>query len=452
LVKERVGKRRARRGVGFSEAYELKDAIVVGAGLAGLNCALALERAGLDVSLLEASHAVGGRVRTDVVEGFRLDRGFQVLLTSYPEARSALDYDALDLRPFKPGALIWQGGRFHRFADPFREPIAAMRTAFDPIVSIGDKLRVAKLRGRVMRGNLSQIFAQDEQTTRGFLEGFGFSPAMLDRFFEPFFGGVFLEKELGTSSRYFEFLFRMFSSGMVAVPALGMEAIPGQLAARLRPGTLLTGQRVSGINSCDGGIGVRMAEGQTGTARAVVVATEEPEARRLLEGAYGEAIPMQPRVWNQTTAFYFVADRAPIAEPILMLNGEGQTAGPVNNAVVMSCVANTYAPVGEHLVSVSVVGQAPRTDVETSRLASEVRTHLGRWFGTEVERWRLLKTYPIGHALPLQREAKWEEGNPRLGIRNVYLAGDFTETASIQGALVSGRRAAEALLADRSAG
>jgi phytoene dehydrogenase-like protein len=166
------------------------DVAIVGAGLAGLNCAAILERAGLDAIVLEASDAPGGRVRTDVFEGFRLDRGFQVLLTAYPEAERVLDYEALQLKPMTAGALVWHGGKLHRFADPFRQPLQALGSLFDGVVSLGDKLRVASLREHVRQGEIAELFAAPEMSTLAFLRGRGFSEAMIDRFFRPFFGGV----------------------------------------------------------------------------------------------------------------------------------------------------------------------------------------------------------------------------------------------------------------------
>ena len=148
----------------------MTEVVIIGAGLAGLSCALSLQDASVPVTLLEASDAPGGRVRTDMVEGFRLDRGFQVMLTAYPEARRLLDYTGLQLKKFEPGALVWQGGKFHRFADPFRDPSAAVRFLFDPIVSWKDKLQVAKLRARVQQGTLEEMFTRPEKTTRDYLQ------------------------------------------------------------------------------------------------------------------------------------------------------------------------------------------------------------------------------------------------------------------------------------------
>jgi phytoene dehydrogenase-like protein len=426
----------------------MKDVVIIGAGLAGLRCANILQQAGLDVALLEAADAPGGRVRTDAVDGFLLDRGFQVLLTEYPEAKSALDYPALQLRSLKPGALVWHGGRFHRFADPFRDPIAAVALALDPIVTLTDKLGVARLRARVMKGAIPEIFGREETTTRAYLLRFGFSSKILNRFFAPFFGGVFLETELATSSRYFEFLFRMFSSGAVAVPAAGMGAIPRQLASRLKSGTLQLKSVVSQIVRNESGFVVRLEGAQLHIeARAVVVATDEPAARQLLQPLYPMGAESAPRRWNSTTAFYFAADRAPVESPVLLLNGEGSSAGPVNNAVVMSEVSDSYAPAGASLISASAVGRAPTHPAELNALEAEVREHLSRWLGKQVAGWRSLGAYPIPRALPFQATAAWEESIAAAAMPGIFLCGDHSATASIQGALSSGRRAAEALLA-----
>jgi phytoene dehydrogenase-like protein len=420
----------------------MTDAVIVGAGLAGLSCAISLQAAGLTVSLLEASDGPGGRVRTDVVEGFRLDRGFQVMLTAYPEAKRLLDYNALQWKKFEPGVLVWHGGKFHRFADPFRNPIGAARFLFDPIVPVSDKLRVAKLRARVQRGAFEEIFARPERTTRDYLNSIPFSPAIIDRFFAPFFAGVFLEPELVTSSRFFEFLFRMFSVGDTVIPAKGMEQIPLQLASRLRPGTLQTGARVSKVTRGPQSFAVEI-EGQPNLeARAVVLAVAGNQGNALLGGVGGWSVP-EVRAWNQTTAFCYAAGQVPVNEPIILLNGEGRAAGPVNNVAIMSAVSSAYAPPGAHLVVASVVGGAPAEH--------EVRAHLRKWFGPIVDSWRLLRSYPIPHALPQQRHAEWEQSPVRLGgTGGVYMCGDYRETASIQGALASGRRAAEAVVQDLS--
>jgi phytoene dehydrogenase-like protein len=426
----------------------MTDALIIGAGLAGLSCALSLEAAGLSVALLEAEDVPGGRVRTDMVEGFRLDRGFQILLTAYPEAKRLLDYRGLQLKAFVPGALVWHGGRFHRFADPFRSPMGAARFFFDPIVPLADKVHVAKLRTRVRRGTLEEIFARTERTTRDYLEAVPFTTAIIERFFEPFFAGVFLERELVTSSRFFEFLFRMFSAGDTAVPAAGMQQIPLQLAAKLRARTLVTGTRVSKVTRGAQSFQIEIGDKEKREARAVVLAVAGNEGNRLLGGVGGWSMP-EVRAWNRTTAFYYAAPQAPVNEPIILLNGEGRSAGPVNHVAVMSAVSPQYAPRGQHLVVANVVGEAPAEDAALMRLDQAVRLHMRKWFGPAIDSWRVLGAYTLARALPQQRHAEWEQAPVRLGgSGGVYMCGDYRETASIQGALASGRRAAEAVIKD----
>jgi phytoene dehydrogenase-like protein len=426
----------------------MTEVAIIGAGLAGLSCALSLEAEGLSVTLLEASDAPGGRVRTDLVDGFRLDRGFQVMLTAYPEAKRLLDYRALQLKPFEAGALVWHGGKFHRFADPFRNPMGAARFLLDPIVPLADKLHVAKLRARVRRGSLEEIFARTERTTRDYLQAVPFSANIIERFFEPFFAGVFLERELVTSSRFFEFLFRLFSLGDAVVPAAGMQQIPLQLAGKLGAATLLTGARVSKITRKTGGFQIGIADRDQQEARAVVLAVPGNDGNQLLGGVGGWSVP-EVRAWNKTTALYYAAQQVAVTEPIILLNGEGRAAGPVNHVAVMSAVSPQYAPPGAHLVVANVVGEAPAEDAAIMRLDRAVRLHIGKWFGPTVDSWKMLGAYTLPRALPQQRHAEWEQAPVRVGgTGGVYMCGDYRETASIQGALASGRRAAEAVIKD----
>jgi phytoene dehydrogenase-like protein len=443
------------------------DAVIVGAGLAGLSCAVRMEAAGATVRLVEAEDAPGGRIRTDLVEGFRLDRGFQVLLTGYPAAQDFFDLKALRLKHFSNGALVWHQGSYHHFADPFRGSLgAALRLGFDGIVPLKDKLLIAKLRGRVKKGTVADLFTRDESTTRDYLRAFGFSTRMIERFFEPFFGGIFLERELVTSSRLFEFLFRMFAFSDAAVPENGMEMLPRQLAVQLKADTLQLNTRANGLRRERDSFAISLENGSTLNARTVVLAVPEIQARQIIANDLKTAKPQgskesnsgsrsrqkrqaqrqeQDVQWNRTTTFYYSSHRTPIADPILILNGEGSKAGPVNNAVVMSQVNPNYAPPGAHLIAASVVGQAPEAQSTMEKLESEVRQHLTLWFGLDVARWEVIAGYPIAHALPLCRTALWEQTAVRM-TEGVYVCGDYREQPSIQGALSSGRRAAEAAL------
>jgi len=421
----------------------MHDVVIIGAGLAGLCCARELTRHGRNCLIVEASDRVGGRVRTNVVDGFRIDRGFQVLLTSYPEARAVLDLDALHLHEFLPGALVRYGGTFHELTDPWRRPFAALKSIASPIGSFADKLRVADFRGKVLRGPLGECFEAPETSTLADLQESGFSPAMIERFFRPFLGGIFLDPQLETSNRMLRFVFRMFSLGPATLPAQGMEAIPRQLADRLPPGTIRLQSPVSAIRAD----GVTLDSGEEIAARAVVIATEGPAAARLLQGLPTPPSPIREEVATSgqgVTCLSFAAARAPVQQPILVLNGEG--TGPINNLCVPTAVAPSYGPGDRSLVSVTVLGAGH----EPARLEQEVREQLVAWYGSAPREWRLLQIDNIPYALPRQappalaraeRSIRWQSG--------VYVCGDHRDTASIQGAMVSGRRAAEALLEDR---
>jgi len=406
--------------------------VVVGAGMAGLCCALELQAKGIPCLVLEASDGPGGRVRTDKVDGFLLDRGFQVLLTAYPEARRVLDYEALKLGAFSPGALVRLGGKLRRVSDPFRQPWAAPATLLAPLGSLKDKLLIARLRSHVRRGTLEDLFTRPETTTLEALHSFGFSERMISTFFRPFFGGIFLETELVTSSRMLEFVFRMFSEGHAALPAAGMGAIPEQLAARLAPGTLRLQARVQSISEGQ----VVLASGERVAASAVVLATEAPETARLMPG-------LNPPGFRATACLYFAADRDPVGKPLLVLNGDGD--GPVDNLSVPSAVAPSYAPAGKALISATVVGGADAPDAELER---EVRRHMTGWFGLEVADWKHLRTYRIPLALPARRTLE-PAALPVRRKPGTYFCGDHRDTPSLQGAMTSGRRAAAALLEDR---
>jgi phytoene dehydrogenase-like protein len=286
------------------------EVVVVGAGLAGLACALHLTRAGLEVALLEAEPVVGGRVRTDEVDGMLLDRGFQVHNTAYPEAERMLDHRALDLRAFDAGALLRWGDRLHRVGDPRRVPTWAPSTLLSPIGSLADKLRVAKTAAAAALASPDALLARPETTTEQALRDRGLSDTTIERFYRPFLSGVFLEDGLQTSSRFFDLVWRSFALGTQCVPAAGMGAMPRQLAARLPAGVLRLGTPVDAVQP-----GRVTAGGSSTTTRAVVVATSPPAAGRLLPGL---AVP----VMNGVTTHYHLAPEPPVREAAVVLDAE----------------------------------------------------------------------------------------------------------------------------------
>jgi phytoene dehydrogenase-like protein len=384
------------------------DAIVVGAGVSGLACARRLREAGLATLVLEASDGVGGRVRTDEVDGFRLDRGFQVLPTSYSEARASLDYERLRLRPFERGAVVRSDGRYRGVADPRRSPLVALRALGSRLVSPRDALPMVRL----LRGG------GEETTTREALETAGISPALAGGFLAPFLRGIFLERDLSTSRRFLDFVLAAFSAGPAAVPERGM----GEIAEQLAEGTeVRLGASVAAV--APGSVG--LAGGEELAARAVVVATA---------GLVDDA----PAGWNGVTCLYFDAPEPPLPGAWLVLDGDGE--GPVNNLSVLTEVSPAYGPPGRALVSVSVLG-TDEPDEEA------VRRQIAGWFGATVRDWRLLRTYAIEHALPAWPVGTSFERPPRAE-EGLYVCGDHRAHPSLNGALASGRRAAEAVLAD----
>lgn len=424
------------------------DVLIVGGGLAGLCCAERLRKAGLSFQLFEAADAVGGRIRTDLVDGFRLDRGFQVFLESYPEARETLDYDALRLKTFLPGALVRYGGRFHTLADPWRCPLRAIRSVFSPIGTFSDKLRIASFRSSTLRGSLQDQFAAPETTALEALQQHGFSTSIIERFFRPFLGGIFLDPELRTSSRMLRFVFRMFSTGLATLPSDGMEAIPRQLAAKLPTERIRLRSRVSKVEPR----AVTLATGERIEGRHVVLAVEGNAVRGLLAGggnatadlATPAELSSMAEVGQSVTCIYFAAPSAPVADPVLILNGDGE--GPINNVCFPTSVAPSYGPGGKALASVTVLGMPS----DSQRLLADVRRQLGQWFGSESSDWSLLRVYTIPFALP--RQFPPALANPRREVRlasGIVVCGDHRDNASINGAMMSGRRAAEALLESR---
>lgn len=403
--------------------------LVVGAGIAGLSCAVHLMRAGHSVLVLDAADGVGGRVRTDVVGGYRLDRGFQVLLDAYPECRDLLDYDALELKPFYAGALVRFDGAFHTIADPWRHPIEAAKGFLSPVSTLADKARLATMGLKIINSSLDDIWSRPERATIDLLREAHLSDAAIDRFFRPFFGGVFFDRELRTSSRMFEFCFKMFAKGRATVPASGMQAIPEQLAAHLPEGSIRLNTRVAGVDAA----GLTLESGERLSGRPII-ATEPDAARSLL----GEKV-VPAREWNSTVTVYYAGAQSPVERPILVLDGDG--TGPVNHLAVMSSAAPSYAPDGKALIAANIVGRRMEDDGDLDAIC---RGQLEAWFGLSVHDWELLRIDRIDRALPRQLPGTLEpHAREFVTDDGIIVCGDHLADTSLNGAMASGRRAAE---------
>ena len=401
------------------------DVVVVGAGLAGLAAASRLRAKGYEPLVLERGDGPGGRVRTDVVDGFRLDRGFQLLLTAYPQAERMLDYEALDLHTFDAGALVRVGDTFHRVSDPFRCPGDIYATLRAPIGSFRDKRAVLKLRRRVLKLDLDELFTQKETTALERLRESGFSSKMIDTFLRPLFAGIALDPDLEFSSRLLEFLFRMMSEGDTAVPRLGMGEIASQLAGRLPANTVSYNVEVTDIGKKH-----VIVDGTRIETRAVVVATDATDAASLTGGEVDD-----PGTHGLTT-WWFVAAETPVNRPVVVLNGNGR--GALNNLAVLSQVSPDYSPDERALVAAST----PAIGVAEAA----VRETLTEWYGGVVEEWETLRVDEIVRAQPKQAVGEDPDQSVRLSS-GLFVAGDHRQHPSMNGALVSGCRAADAVVA-----
>jgi len=407
------------------------DVVVVGAGLAGLSCARHLMKNNVSFAVLEADQRIGGRLKTDALDGFLLNHGFQVLQTAYPEARRQLDYHRLELKPFAPGAIVRVAGKFKRVSDPRRRPRDLWSSLTAPVGTFTDRLRIIRMASSARRGSVSNLFQSRDMTTLEFLKSQGISEKMIRRFFKPFFGGVCLDPEIQASSRVFRYVLRVFAEGDVALPGQGMGAIADQIAEDLPENAIRTGTRVESVHTG----GAVLATGQSIKSRALVLATEGPETARLL----GRPASM---ISQGELCLYFAAKEAPINDPYLILNGEG--TGMINSLTVPSVVATSYAPAGEELISVVLLGQ-PALDDRTAE--SAVRKELTEWFGPVVEKWRHLKTYRIQHALPAQPPPMPDPTVPAKPVKpGIHVCGEYQSVPGIQWAMLSGRFAAEAVI------
>lgn len=397
----------------------MSDVIVIGAGLAGLAAARALAAAGRSVTVFEASDAVGGRVRTDRVDGLLLDRGFQLFNPAYPEAQRVLEYASLELQPFVPGVIVSAGDRYFRLGDPRVKPGWIDDAIFAPVGGLKSKLRFARYALACGRGTPPDD--EIDMPAEVGLRSAGIDDKFMERVLRPFLAGVFLEDRLSTSKRYMDQVFRSFVNGVPCVPANGMQAIPEQLATGLE---ITFNTAVESVRP-----GKIVVDGATVKADAIIIATDPQAASALAPGV------VAPRGNAVTTTYYLTDDVLTDGDGVLVI--DGQHRGPVTNTVVMSNAAPSYSPVGTSLVSASALG--------TGVSETAVRTHLSALYRTPTQRWQHVATYEIPYALPFHAVGQPLRQPVALG-GGLFVAGDHRDTPSIQGALVSGRRAAEAVL------
>ncbi|SIN13352.1 FAD-dependent oxidoreductase [Micromonospora cremea] len=407
------------------------DVVIVGGGLAGLAAARRLHRAGVPWRLLEAGSRLGGRIATDAVDGYLIDRGFQVLNTAYPRLGTLLDTDRLDLGYFTSGVLVRKGDELLRLVNPLREPTGGPRTALAGVGSLLDRLRFAALATGCATLPASRLLSAPETSAEMALRRAGLSDAFIEELLRPFLSGVLIDRELATSSHVLAMVLRSFARGRIGLPAEGMAALPRAVADPL-PADLIA------LDTPVAEVGPRRVRTQAGDirCRAVVVAVDPPAAAALLPAL------ATVRMHSYTT-YYHSAPEPPLTEPILLVDGDRRET--VANTVVLSNAAPTYAPAGRHLVATSVVG--PMAPPEPA-----VRAELTRLYGRSTADWTHLTTVAVPDALPAAPPPQGRLRKPVALGEGLFVAGDHRDSPSIQGALTSGWRAAGAVLAELRAG
>lgn len=396
---------------------------IIGAGVSGLIAARVLEENGFSPVIIEATDRVGGRVKTDLVNGYQLDHGFQVLLTGYPAAKKYLDLDALELQKFLPGASIFKSGKQRVIGDPLRDFSLLFPTLFSGIGSFSDKLKIFKLNNKLKKKSLSDIFSDEEQTTLSYLKDFGFSDRIIADFFSPFFSGIFLEAQLETSSRMFEFVYKMFGEGYASIPKAGIEAIPKQLAQGLKQTSFKFNTKVAAIKDGE----ITLEDNTSLESHFTIIATD---ASKLVPN-----LRNQPIEWKSCDALYFEVDKRVIAKKLIGLIPE---KGSLINNIFYHTSLKTEATAKHELLSVTVVEDHSLSEnALVERVTSELKTYCG------IESPRFIKHYAIPLALPKLNDLRYEMQPSETRLTStVFLSGDTQLNGSLNAAMISGERAA----------
>ena len=400
---------------------------IIGAGISGLIVALELEKNGYHSTIIEASDSVGGRVKTDVYEGYQLDHGFQVLLTSYPAAQKYLNYEELELQKFLPGAVIYENNTSSILGDGFRCFDLLFSTLTTSKVTFEDKLKILKLNRILKNKTLEDIFSEEETTTLQYLKNFGFSQKAIRNFFAPFFSGIFLETTLSTSSRMFEFVYKMFGTGYAALPKAGIAAIPNQLKNKLKSTTFLFNTKVASVEK---GL-IKLSNGDVLGSNMTIIATDSSSLLSNRKSTKQE--------WKSCQTLYFETKKRTITKPLIGLLANEFSL--INNIFYTTSIANNNSSEKE-LLSVTVVRDH---NLHETLLIKEVIRELKEFCGIDV--LRFVKMYDIPKALPKLESLKYAPTKETIEVNDsIILAGDQLCNGSLNAAMLSGELAAKVAL------
>ncbi|WP_405564954.1 FAD-dependent oxidoreductase [Polaribacter sp. Asnod6-C07] len=401
-------------------AYKIN---IIGAGISGLIAAQILENNGYHPTILEASDSVGGRVKSEIIKGHHLDLGFQVLLTSYPAAKKYLNYDALDLQKFLPGAAIFKEGKSQIIGDPLRSFSLLIPTLFSSIGNFSDKTKILKLNTILKKKTIPEIFNTDETSTLKYLLNFGFSKEIINDFFKPFFSGIFLESDLATSSRMFEFVYKMFGDGFAAVPKTGIQAIPNQLKVKLKNTIFKFNTLVKEVKDKE----IILDNDDKIESHITIIATDASSLVSNLKN--------QETTWKSCDTLYFETNERVIKKPLIGLITD-------KNALINNIFYHTSFPSSnkndKDLLSVTVVKNHSLNDLD---LILKVTEDLKILCGIDVKKF--IKHYKIKKALPVLSNLQYEISSTETKLKSTFfLAGDQLLNGSLNAAMISGERAA----------
>ena len=401
---------------------------IVGAGVSGLVAAQVLENKGYHPIILEASDRAGGRVKTDIKKGFQLDHGFQVLLSSYPAAQKYLDFKALKLQKLKPGAVIFKKGKQQIIGDPLRDISVLFSTLFSGVGTFSDKFKIFQLNMKLKKKSIETIFSSNEISTKAYLQKFGFSSQIIAQFFTPFFTGIFLENELTTSSRMFEFVFKMFGEGLAVLPKGGMEEISKQLVSNLKNTTFQYNTQVTSVS--DKEIILHTEDKLVSTATIIAA-----DASKLVKNA-----PSKNLTWKSCQTLYFTANKRVIEKPMIGLVSKEDSL--INNIFYHTSVA-THSNNTEELLSVTVVKEHQLSE---EQLIATVTKQLKE--ECHIDTITFLEIYNIKRALPDLKDIKYEVTPSETQLSSgIFLAGDVQLNGSLNAAMIAGEKAALQVIA-----
>ena len=396
---------------------------IIGAGISGLIAAQVLENYGYKPTIIEGSNSVGGRVKSDLVEGYLLDRGFQVLLTSYPAAKKYIDFDALEIQKLLPGATIFKNGKSQTIGDPLRSFSLLFPTLFSSIGTFSDKLKILKLNVLLKKKEIDTIFKEDEKTTLQYLIDVGFSEEMIQTFFKPFFSGIFLEPNLETSSRMFEFVYKMFGEGLAVVPKAGIQAISNQLKDNLKNTKILLNSEVESVKNK----GIILKDGSEIESDFTIIATEASQLVANLNN--------QETHWKTCDTLYFETSERIISRPLIGLISEENSL--INNLFYHTSIQTTTKGKGE-LLSVTIV---KNHSLSEKQLIEKITEELEDFCG--ITNATFIKRYQIEKALPKLDNLQYEISSTETKLTSsIFLAGDQLLNGSLNAAMIAGERAA----------